>query len=108
MAMRIKKNDLVVIRTGRDKNRRGKVLSLPDKRKRIVVEGINQVKRHVKAGQDPKAPQGGIIEVAAPIHISNVQLVCSKCNQPTTTGVRKLEDGSKRRFCKKCNEGLDK
>jgi len=108
MAMRIKKNDTVVVITGRDKDRRGKVLNMPDKRQRIVVEGINMVKRHVKAGSDPKAPQGGIIEVAAPIHVSNVKLVCGKCNQPTTTGIRKLEDGKKVRYCVKCNESLDK
>ena len=106
--MRIKKNDTVVVLSGRDKNRRGKVLEVLHKRHRIVVEGINMVKRHVKAGRDQKAPQGGIIEVAASIDISNVKPVCSKCNQPTTIGLRVLEDGEKRRYCKKCNEGLDK
>lgn len=106
--MRIRKNDLVVVLAGRDRKRRGKVLEIVDGRTRVRVEGVNTVKRHVKAGRDPKAPQGGIIEVAAPIHISKVRLLCSKCNQPTLAGLRKLEDGKKIRFCKKCNESLDK
>ena len=106
--MRIKKNDTVVVISGRDRNRRGKVLEVLHKRHRVVIEGVNMVKRHVKAGSDQKAPQGGIIEVAASIDISNVRAVCSKCNQPTTIGQRKIEGGEKRRFCKKCNEGLDK
>jgi large subunit ribosomal protein L24 len=105
--MRIKKNDTVLVLTGKDRNRRGKVLEINRAEQRIMVEGVNVVKRHVKAGRDQKAPQGGIIEVSAPIHVSNVRLVCSKCNQPTTTGLRKQE-GKKVRFCKKCNEVIDK
>ena len=107
MAMRIRKNDTVLVLTGKDRNRRGKVLDIIRDKQRVVVEGVNTVKRHVKAGRDQKAPQGGIIEVSAPIHISNVRLVCSKCNQPTVTGTRQLE-GKKVRFCKKCNESIDK
>jgi large subunit ribosomal protein L24 len=106
--MRIKKNDTVVVLTGRDWNRRGKVLEVIRGGERVRVEGINMVKRHVKAGRDPKAPRGGIIEVAAPIHISNVRMVCTRCGKPTTVGMRKLEDGKKIRFCKLCKEGLDK
>ena len=106
--MRLKKNDTVIVVTGRDKGRRGKVLEFTKNRQRVVVEGINQVKRHVKAGRDPKSPQGGIIEVAASIHVSNVKPVCNRCNQPTSIGVRTLEGGEKTRYCKKCNESLDK
>ncbi len=105
--MGIKKNDMVLVLTGKDRNRRGKVLEIIRDKQRVVVEGVNTVKRHVKAGRDQKAPQGGIIEVSAPIHISNVRLICSKCNQPTTTGLRKQE-GKKVRFCRKCNETMDK
>lgn len=108
MAMRLKKNDMVVVLTGRDKSRRGKVLDVFRANQRVVVEGINMVKRHVKSGSDPKAPQGGIIEVAAPISMSNVKLVCGKCSQPTTAGIKRLGDGKKVRFCRKCNESLDK
>jgi len=105
--MRIKKNDTVVVLTGKDRNRRGKVLDIIRARQRLMVEGVNVVKRHVKAGSDQKAPQGGIIEVSAPIHVSNVRLVCSQCNQPTTIGFR-VQEGKKVRFCKKCNESIDK
>ncbi len=106
--MRIKRNDMVVVLTGRDKGRRGRVLDVVDGRERLIVEGVNTIKRHVKAGQDPKAPQGGIIVASAAIQISNVKLVCGHCNQPTKVGLRKLEDGKKVRFCKKCKESLDK
>ena len=105
--MRIKKNDNVIVLCGRDKGRQGKILGLKGKDK-VLVEGVNMVKRHVKAGQDSTAPQGGIIEVAAPVHVSNVKLFCSKCNEPTIMKIRKLEDGKKVRACKKCNESLDK
>ncbi len=106
--MRIRKNDTVIVLTGRDKGRQGKVLEILDNRQRVRIEGVNQIKRHVKAGRDPKAPQGGIIEASAPIHISNVRLVCSHCSQPTVAKVRKLEDGKQRRYCPKCNESVDK
>jgi large subunit ribosomal protein L24 len=105
--MRIKKDDKVVILTGRDRGRQGKVLELVDDRQRVRVEGINMVKRHVKAGSDPSAPQGGIIESAALIHISNVRLFCNHCSKPTVAKVRKLESGKLRRYCPKCNESVD-
>ncbi|MBN2495154.1 MAG: 50S ribosomal protein L24 [Deltaproteobacteria bacterium] len=106
--MHIKKNDLVVVLSGRDKGRRGKVLEVQTGRSRVIVEGVNMVKRHVRAGSDPKAPQGGIIEVAAPIHISNVRIVCKHCNQPTNLSTKRMEDGKKTRICKKCKESIDK
>ena len=106
--MRIKKNDTVLVLTGRDKNRRGKILEILGNREKVRVEGINTVKRHVRAGSDPTAPQGGIIEVSAPIHVSNLKLVCGHCSQPTKAKMRTLEDGKKVRYCYKCNESLDK
>jgi large subunit ribosomal protein L24 len=106
--MRIKKNDMVLVLAGRDKGRRGKVLELLASKDRVRVEGINVVKRHVKAGRDPKAPQGGIIEAPAPIHISNVRLVCGHCNKSTTAKVRQNEGGKRLRFCVNCNESMDK
>ncbi len=108
MSMKIRKNDTVVVLTGRDAKKRGRVLEVLAERQRVVLEGINMVKRHVKAGRDPKAPRGGIIEVPASVHLSNVRLVCSRCSQPTRIGVRRLEDGKKVRYCRKCNENLDK
>ncbi|NMB76815.1 MAG: 50S ribosomal protein L24 [Myxococcales bacterium] len=106
--MRIRKNDTVVVLSGKDRGRRGRVLEFLDGRQRMRVEGVNQVKRHVKAGRDPKAPRGGIIDVSAPIHVSNVRVVCSKCSQPTDLGMKTLEDGKRVRFCRKCNEVVDK
>ncbi len=106
--MRIKKDDLVLVLTGRDKGRQGKILEVLDGKRRVIVEGVNVVKRHVKAGQDQKAPQGGIIETSAPINISNVKLVCANCNKPTVAKIRRLEDGTKRRYCPKCNESVDR
>lgn len=106
--MQIKKNDTVIALTGSDKGRRGKVLEVLNKGQRLVVEGIRQVKRHVKAGRDPKAPQGGIIEVASPIQASNVKFVCNKCDKPAKLGLRRLESGKKVRFCRLCKESVDK
>jgi large subunit ribosomal protein L24 len=106
--MLIKKNDTVLIRTGKDKGKRGRVIEMLDGRQKVRVEGVNVVKRHVKAGRDKTAPQGGIIEVSAPVHISNVSLVCKHCSKTTRAGVRRLEDGTQERFCKKCNESVDK
>jgi large subunit ribosomal protein L24 len=110
MSMRIKKNDTVMVVKGRDAEhkKRGRVLEVLTDRQRLIVEGVNLVKRHVKAGRDAKAPRGGIVEAPASIHVSNVRLVCNRCNQPTRIGVRRLEDGKKVRFCKKCNENIDK
>ena len=106
--MRIKKNDLVKILAGRDKGRQGKVLEILPGGEKVRVEGVNTVKRHVKAGRDPKAPQGGIIEAAAPLHISNVQLVCGHCSKLTVAKMRTRDDGKRVRFCPKCKEPLDK
>lgn len=106
--MRVKKNDIVVVLKGRDRGKRGKVLEILDSHTRVRVEGVHMAKRHVKAGRDKTAPQGGIIEVASPIQLANVRLICSKCSQPTEARTRTLEDGKRVRACKKCNETLDK
>jgi len=106
--MRIKKNDLVEILAGRDKGRQGKVLEIIAGTERVRVEGVNTIKRHVKAGRDPKAPQGGIIEASAPLHISNVRLICAHCGKPTVAKMRTRDDGKRLRYCPKCNEALDK
>ncbi len=104
--MRLKKGDTVEIIAGKDRGKRGEILNvIPDKDK-IIVEGINIVYRHMRPTQD--MPQGGIIENEAPIHISNAQLVCPRCDERTRTGVRFLENGDKVRYCKKCDEIIDK
>ncbi len=101
----IKKNDKVVVLTGREKGKIGTVLKVEVRKDRAIVEKINTVKRHAKPGG--KRQQGGIIEKEAPIHVSNLMLVCSKCAEPSRSGRRILEDGTKARVCKKCGELLD-
>ena len=104
--LHVKKDDTVMILAGKDKGKTGKVLRvLPDKQ-RVLVENLNIIKRHTRPTQ--RNSEGGIIEKEATIAISNVQLVCTSCNKPARTGQRSLEDGSKVRYCKKCNEIVDK
>lgn len=104
--MRIKKGDEVEVIAGKDLGKRGEVLKVDPKEDRVVVEGVNIVHRHQRPTQD--MPQGGIIENEAPIHISNVQLVCPHCDERTKFGVDVLENGKKVRVCKSCDEDIDK
>lgn len=103
--MRIKKNDSVVVIAGREKGKRGKVHRVIPKDGKLLVEGVNIVKRHMK----PRgvARQAGIIEKEAPLKISNVMLICSKCNQPTRVGSAVAEGGRKGRVCRACGEIID-
>lgn len=101
----IKKDDKVIVRAGKEKGKIGTVLKVDAEKKRAIVEKINTVKKHARAG--PKTAQGGIIEKEAPIHISNLMLVCNKCTEQSRIGKRILDDGSKVRVCKKCGELLD-
>lgn len=103
--MRIRRNDNVIVLSGKDKGKTGTVRYAYPRKGELVIEGINMIKRHTKprSATDP----GGIIHKEAAIDISNVMLVCSKCNQPTRVGLRSLEKGGKVRFCKKCNEVID-
>ncbi|MHC1744663.1 MAG: 50S ribosomal protein L24 [Syntrophobacteraceae bacterium] len=102
---RIKKNDTVKVITGKDKGKTGKVMRVIPKSDRAIVERVNMVKRHMKPSQQSR--QGGILEREAPIPISNLMLVCSKCTDPTRVGYKTLDDDRKVRFCKKCNEVID-
>ncbi|AKX95309.1 50S ribosomal protein L24 [Moorella thermoacetica] len=101
----VKKGDTVMVITGKDAGKKGKVLSVEPARGRVVVEGVNIVKRHTRPTQ--KMPQGGIIEKEAPVASSNVMLFCNKCNRPTRIGHQILADGTKTRVCKKCGEVID-
>ncbi len=105
MAARLKRNDEVQVMTGKDRGRRGAVRQVLPKDNRAIVTGINIVKKH-RRSQGPQRP-GGIIEMEAPIHVSNLAVVCSSCSRPTRVGFRQLEDGRKVRFCKHCNEAID-
>jgi large subunit ribosomal protein L24 len=102
---RIKKNDIVQVISGKHKGEKGKVLKVDREKGRIFVEKVNFIKRHLRPSSSHR--QGGIIEKEGPVHISNVMLVCPKCKLPVKIGKRLLEDGSKVRFCKKCEEILD-
>jgi large subunit ribosomal protein L24 len=102
MGLSIKKNDTVLVVTGKEKGKKGRVISVEPKKDKILIERINIIKRHMKPSK--KYSQGGIIEKEAPLHISNVMLVCSKCGKPTRLGNTILSDGKKTRICKKCKE----
>lgn len=104
--LHVKKDDMVKIIAGKEKGKTGKVLRVFPAKGRVVVESLNVVKRHTRPTQTN--PEGGIIEKEAPFSISNVMLVCGSCSEPARTGVRTLDDGSKARYCKKCNEIVDK
>ena len=105
IAMAIRKNDTVVVVTGRDRGKRGRVLRvLPDKG-RIIVEGINFIKRHTRPNPQ-KNIKGGIVQREAGLNASNVQLVCGSCHQPTRVGWRIDDDGEKSRICRKCGKDL--
>jgi large subunit ribosomal protein L24 len=101
----IKKNDKVIVLAGKEKGKIGNVLKVDSEKNCVVVEKVNMVKRHTRPGG--KSAQGGIVEKEAPIHVSNLMLVCSKCAEPARIGKRVLEDGSKVRVCKKCGELLE-
>jgi len=103
--MKIRKNDTVVITTGKDSGKKGIVRRAWLDKERVTVEGANMIKRHSRARR--AARQAGIIELEAPIHVSNVMLVCSKCNKPTRVGFQFLADGKRVRVCKSCQEVID-
>ena len=97
--MNIKKNDKVVVLSGKDKGKEGKVLEAMPADKKVIVEGVNVASCHVKPRK--QGEEGGIIKVETPIYVSKVQLVCPKCGKATRVGY-KVENGKKTRVCKKC------
>ena len=101
----IKKDDKVKIITGKDKGKIGKVLKAVNKKDRILVENINVIKRHTRPTAQNR--QGGIVESEAPIHWSNVMLMCNKCVSPVRIKMQRLDNGKKVRVCRKCNEVID-
>lgn len=103
--MNIRKNDMVLVIAGKDKGKKGKVRFAYPKTERIMVEGINFIKKHSKARGVVR--QAGIIEREATIPVSNVMLLCSKCNKPARVGFRSLAEGRKVRFCRACGEVID-
>jgi large subunit ribosomal protein L24 len=104
--LHVKKGDMVIVLSGKDKGKKGKVIESQPKKGRVVVEGVNKVKRHTKATQ--KAPQGGILVKEAPLYSAKVMLVCPACSEPTRIQKTALASGILARTCKKCGEIVDK
>ncbi len=103
--MKIRKNDTVQVMAGKDRGKRGKVRFAYPKKNRLIVEGINFIKKHSRARGQVR--QAGIIDLEAQIDASNVMLLCGKCNHPTRVGFTFLDDGRKVRICHKCKEVID-
>lgn len=103
---RIKRGDTVAVIAGKERGKRGKVLHVLPANGRVIVEKVNMIKKHQRPTQ--KLRQGGIIEREGPLHISNVMVVCGKCDRATRTSVRILADSKKVRACKRCGEIIDR
>ncbi len=102
---RIRRNDQVLVTTGKDRGKRGTVRSVYPKEQRAVVQGVNIARKHMKA-RDPQHA-GGIIDIELPIHWSNLMVICRSCSRPTRTGFRARDDGTKVRVCKRCGEDIE-
>jgi large subunit ribosomal protein L24 len=98
---KIRRGDEVLVTSGRNKGQRGTVRVNLISRDRVVIEGVNFVKKHLKAG---RARQAGIVQVEAALHVSNVRLICPSCGQPTRVGIRKDSNNKNERYCKKCEK----
>jgi large subunit ribosomal protein L24 len=107
LATPIKKNDTVTVMTGKDRGKQGRVLKVLPENNRLIVEGVNFIKRHTKPNPQRQI-KGGVIEREASLHASNVQFVCPECGKPTRLGKRILGDGRKVRICRKCEGVVDK
>ena len=100
--MHIKKGDNVIVISGKDKGKKGKVLSVFPKDRKVLVEGVSMVSKHTKPRRQGET--GGIIHQESPIYACKVMHICNKCNEPTRIGRKVIEGGSIVRYCKKCNE----
>ncbi len=105
MALNLRKNDNVMSITGKERGTTGKILKVLSEKDRAIIERLNLVKRHTK----PRGPQqpGGIVEKEASIHVSNLMLMCDRCNAPVRYGHKVLGDGKKVRICRRCGETID-
>ena len=104
--MKVHREDTVLVLTGKDKGKKGRVIRVYPGKDKVLVEKINMVKRHTRPTQ--QLPQGGIVEKELPVHVSNVQVVCPKCGKSTRVADKILASGQKNRVCKKCGEIMDK
>ena len=103
----IRKNDNVIVIAGRDRGKRGRVLRVLPRKGRVIVEGVNFIKRHTRANPQRNI-KGGIVEREASLSAANVQIVCPDCGAPARIGSRRLDDGRRVRFCRKCKGAVDK
>lgn len=106
---RVKQGDTIEVIAGKDKGLRGEVIRVLRKKNRVIVNGVNVMKRHQKARPAPGGQQipAQIVEFEAPLHLSNVMLVCTSCDQRTRVGYRITADGFKTRYCKKCDVNIE-
>jgi large subunit ribosomal protein L24 len=103
--MQIKKNDNVMVIAGKEKGKRGRVIAVYPSTNRLLVEKLNMIKRHTKPNQQLR--QGGIVEKENPLSASNVRLICSKCDKPTTVSRQAQGEGPRARVCRSCNAAID-
>jgi large subunit ribosomal protein L24 len=103
--LRLKKGDVVIVVSGNDQGKKGKILSIDKKRGRIIVEGVHMIKKHMRPRK--QGDQGGIIEKEAALHLSNIKLVCPKCGEATRVQKANLDNKKSVRVCNKCGEFID-
>jgi len=101
---RIKRNDVVSVISGNEKGKTGKVLRLVLSEDRVIVEGVNYVTKHLR--RSSQHPHGARIQKEAPLHLSNVKVVCQACDKPTKVSIKTIEGGKRIRICKKCNQAI--
>jgi large subunit ribosomal protein L24 len=104
--MKLRRGDTVKVITGKDAGKTGKILRVVPDKGRVIVEGVNFVKKHARRTREDRA--GGIHQIEAAVHVSNVMLVCPKCHQATRIGAQTLADGTKVRRCVQCGEVVDR
>ena len=105
MAAKVKRNDTVEINTGKDRGKRGQVRNVIPAQDRVVVSGLNLAKRHRR--QRTMTDVSAIVDIEAPLHVSNVSVVCPSCTKAVRVGFKALEDGRKVRVCRACGEAID-
>jgi len=103
--MQIKKNDTVLVTSGKEKGKRGRVIAVYPRENRVLIEKLNIIKRHTRPNQQLR--QGGIVEKESPISAANVKLICAKCDKPTSIARKAQGDGTRVRVCKACDATLE-
>ena len=107
LEINVRKNDRVVVIAGKDKGKTGRVIEVKPRKRKVIVEGVNMIKRHNKANTR-RGVQSGILERESPIDVSNVMILCPHCGVATRVGHQVLEDGMRHRACKKCGAAIEK